>query len=108
MDPDTRAAAVGYLQQAYRAKMRFASDLQKEMSRGKNYGDAFDAADAKQKPFVPSALADLTANWNDNSDAWVKARTKWAQENDVRPGTLFHLSDGSIHVMKSPKRQGQP
>jgi hypothetical protein len=108
MDPDTRAAAVGYLQQAYRAKMRFASDLQKEMSRGKNYGDAFDAADAKQKPFVPSAPADLTANWNDNSDAWVKARTKWAQENDVRPGTLFHLSDGSIHVMKSPKRQGQP
>jgi len=108
MDPDTRAAAAGYLRQAYQAKMRFASDLQKEMSRGKNYGDAFDAADAKQKPFVPSAPADITAHWTDNNPEWVQRRLQWAQQNDVRPGTLFHLSDGSIHIAKTPKPPRQP
>jgi hypothetical protein len=108
MDPDTRAAAVGYLQQAYRAKMRFTSDLQKEMSRGKNYGDAFDAADAKQKPFVPSAPADITAHWTDNSPEWAQKRLQWAQQNEIRPGTLFHLSDGSIHIAKTPKPPRQP
>jgi hypothetical protein len=107
MDQDTRSAAVGYLQQAYQAKQRFSSDVQKEMSRGKNYGDAMDAADAKQKPFVPAVPADLTAHWTDNSPEWSQRRIQWAQENEVRPGTLYHLADGKIMVMKSPRAQQQ-
>ena len=107
MDQDTRSAAVGYLQQAYQAKQRFSSDVQKEMSRGKNYGDAMDAADAKQKPFVPAVPADLTAHWTDNSPEWSQRRIQWAQEHEVRPGTLYHLADGKIMVMKSPRAQQQ-
>jgi hypothetical protein len=109
MDQDTRSAAVGYLQQAYQAKQRFSSDVQKEMSRGKNYGDAMDTADAKQKPFVPAVPADLTAHWTDSSPEWSQRRIQWAQEHEVRPGTLYHLADGKIMVMKSPRalQQGQ-
>jgi hypothetical protein len=104
MDPDTRSAAVGYLQQAYKAKMNFARDVQKEMSRGKNYGDAMDAADTKQKPFVPQVPADLTTHWSDNTPEWKDRRTQWAEQNDVRPGTLIHMGDGRIVVIKTPKR----
>ena len=108
MDQDTRTAAVAYLQQAYQAKQRFTSDVQKEMARGKNYGDAIDAADAKQKPFVPAVPADLSAHWTDNSPEWRDRRIQWAQQNEVHPGTLYHLSNGSIMVMKSPRaQQGQ-
>ena len=109
MDQDTRTAAVDYLQRAFRAKQRFASDVQKEMSRGKNYGDAVDTADAKQpKSFVPTVDAELSSHWADNSKEWVDRRVKWAQDNDVRPGTLFHMNNGNIVIWKRKQpSQGQ-
>jgi hypothetical protein len=108
MDQDTRTAAVDYLQRAFRAKQRFASDVQKEMSRGKNYGDAVDTADAKQpKSFVPTVDSELSSHWTDNSKEWVDRRIKWAQDNDVRPGTLFHMNNGNIVIWKRKSSQGQ-
>jgi hypothetical protein len=101
MDKDTRTAAISYLEQAHKAKQAFSSDILKEMSRPNvNYADAFDRANAKQKPFVPSVPADISAHWGD--PAWKPVWDKYAQEHDIRPGTLFHLDNGAIMVMKTP------
>lgn len=108
MDRDTRAAAVGYLRQAYKAKQDFAFEVQKQMTKGANYSDAIDAANAKAKPIVPTVPADITAHWTDNSPEWAQKRVQWATQNDVRGGTLYHLNDGSIHVMRSARPPGQP
>lgn len=101
MDKDTRNAAISYLEQAHRAKMRFTADVEKEMSRGKNYGDAVDTANGKMKPFVPAVDAELSANWTNQAPEWVQRRKDWARRNDVKGGTMFHLNDGSILVMPS-------
>jgi hypothetical protein len=107
MDKDTRSAVVGYLKQAYQAKNRFSFDVQKEMSRGKSYGDALDAANQNRKPFVPAVPAELSAHWTDPDPNWAQQRLKWAQDNDIRPGTLYHLNNGAVMVAKSPPQQGQ-
>jgi hypothetical protein len=98
---------VGYLKQVYQAKNRFSFDVQKEMSRGKSYGDALDAANQNRKPFVPAVPAELSAHWTDPDPNWAQQRLKWAQDNDIRPGTLYHLNNGAVMVAKSPPQQGQ-
>lgn len=103
MDRDTRLAAVDYIQKAYRAKRRFAEEVNSEMSRGTNHGDALVAANKKVTDFVPKVPQDLADHWNDISEQWNAARLKWVRDNNVRAGTLFHFPNGDVAIQRRPK-----
>jgi len=108
MDRDTRTAATAYLEQAFAAREKFSSIVQKEMARGKNYADAVDVADAQVKPFVPTVPDDLAQHWTDRSPEWTAAKQKWATDNNVRPGSLYDFPDGRLVLAKKPAPAAAP
>jgi hypothetical protein len=103
-DQDTRSAVIGYLKQAQQAKIRFNVEVNKEMSRpGTNMADAIDRAQQtmeRKYPIVPPVPADIWTHWTDPAPEWKAARTEWAKDNNIRPGTMFRKPSGGLEITK--------
>ena len=109
-DRATRSAVISYLQQAARAKMRFNTIYNEQMARpNANSGDALEKTreimDTKH-PIVPQMPADIYAHRRDPDPEWRTRVAEWAQENNVKPRTLYRAPGGGLKLVPDPGTPG--
>jgi hypothetical protein len=105
-DQATRTAVIKYLQQASRAKMRFNTIYNEEITRpGTNPAEALERTrnimDEKH-PIVPQMPADLFEHRRDKDPVWMNKVAEWAQENNVKPRTLYRAPGGGLKLVPDP------
>jgi len=109
-DQATRTAVIKYLQQAARAKMKFNTIYNEEMTRtegGRPVSSAVALERArdileKKYPIVPQMPADLFEHRRDKDPVWMNKVAEWAQENNIKPRTLYRAPGGGLKLVPDP------
>jgi hypothetical protein len=104
-NPQTRAAVISYLRRAQDQKMRYNLEVNKLTADGKPISEALKTAAETietKYPIVPLRSQELADHWLDPDPVWKAKRQDWAEEHNIRPGTMFRKPNGGLEIVYSP------